>query len=134
MPNASQKLFEKFMIDKQTVGGRGEEMAAEYYENNGFYIAAKNFHSPFGEIDLIAESEDEVVFVEVKVRRDTAGYNPKEAVTASKIQKIRKTAEHYIYKSHIYNTLQPRFDVAEIVLDENNNFKNAKLKITKNAF
>ena len=89
------------MIDKQTTGGRGEDMAAEHYKNNGFYIAAKNFHSPFGEIDLIAESETEVVFVEVKVRRSTAGYNPKEAVTASKIQKIKKTAEHYINKSHI---------------------------------
>lgn len=122
------------MIDTQKVGSRGEEMAAEFYKNNGFYIAAQNFHSPFGEIDLIAESEDEVVFVEVKVRRSTAGYNPKEAVTSSKIEKIRKTAEHYIYKSHIYGSLQPRFDVAEIILDNNNDFKNAKLKITQNAF
>lgn len=122
------------MIDTQKVGSRGEEIAAEFYKENGFYIAAKNFHSPFGEIDLIAESEDEVVFVEVKVRRSTAGYNPKEAVTASKIEKIRKTAEHYIYKSHIYGSLQPRFDVAEIILDNNNDFKNAKLKITQNAF
>lgn len=134
MSYAPQKFFKKFMIDKQTIGGRGEEVAADYYENKGFYIAAKNFHGPFGEIDLIAESENEVVFVEVKVRRTTAGYSPKEAVTQSKIQKIRKTAEHYIYKSHIYGTLQPRFDVAEIVLDENNSFKNAKLKITENAF
>lgn len=122
------------MIDTQKVGSRGEEMAAEFYKNNGFYIAAQNFHSPFGEIDIIAESEDEVVFVEVKVRRSTAGYNPKEAVTSSKIEKIRKTAEHYIYKSHIYGSLQPRFDVAEIILDNNNDFKNAKLKITQNAF
>lgn len=122
------------MINKQTIGNAGEEMAAKYYEDKGFYIAAKNFHSPFGEIDVIAENETEVVFVEVKVRRNTAGYDPKEAVTPSKIEKIRKTAEHYIYKSHIYNTLQPRFDVAEIVLDKNNEFKNAKLKIIKNAF
>lgn len=134
MSDASQKLFKKFMIDKQTIGGRGENYAAEYYKNNGFYIAAKNFHSPFGEIDLIAEGETEIVFIEVKVRRATASYDPKEAVTPSKIQKIKKTAEQYIIKSHIYNSLQPRFDVAEIVLDENNSFKNAKLKITKNAF
>ncbi len=122
------------MKDKQTIGDRGEDIAAEYYIKKGFYIAAKNFHSAFGEIDLIAESETEVVFVEVKVRRKTAGYNPKEAITASKISKIRKTADNYIFKSHIYSSLQPRFDVAEITLDDNNNFKNAKLKVTENAF
>lgn len=109
-------------------------MAAEYYLDKGFYIAAKNFHSPFGEIDLIAEGEDMVVFVEVKVRRKTASYNPKEAVTPEKIQKIKKTAESYIFKSRIYSSLQPRFDVAEIILDDNNDFKNAKLKVIENAF
>lgn len=122
------------MINRQTIGSSGEDIAAEYYLNNGFYIAAKNFHSAYGEIDLIAEGEETIVFVEVKVRRLTANYSPKEAVTPEKIQKIKKTAESYQLKSRIYNYLQPRFDVAEITLDSENSFKNAKLKIIENAF
>ena len=122
------------MNNRQTIGSRGEDLAADYYKNKDFYIAAKNFHSPFGEIDLIAEGEREIVFVEVKVRRKTASYNPKEAVTVEKQNKIKKTAESYLLKSRIYSALQPRFDVAEIILDDNNSFKNAKLKVIENAF
>lgn len=122
------------MIKKQTVGSLGEDLVAKHYVKNGFFIAAQNFHSPFGEIDVIAESEQEIVFIEVKVRRKTASYTPKEAVNYTKIQKIKKTAEHYMFKSRLYNHLQPRFDVAEIVLDNNNDFKKAEINIIKNAF
>ena len=50
------------------------------------------------------------------------------------IYKIKKTADHFLHKSRLYSFLQPRFDVAEITLDENNSFENATIKIIENAF
>ena len=122
------------MSEKLTFGSFGEELVEPYYKKRGFFIAFKNYYSPFGEIDLIAESKTTVAFIEVKVRRKSAGYLPREAVNQDKIYKIKKTADHFLHKSRLYSFLQPRFDVAEITLDENNNFENATIKIIENAF
>ncbi len=119
--------------DRHKTGSRGEDLAAEYYKSEGYFVAARNYYSRFGEIDLIVEDEKTVVFVEVKVRQKNAGYLPREAVTNAKINKIKNTAKNYLFKSRLYSLLQPRFDVAEIIVD-GNGFENAEINIIKNAF
>ena len=95
-------------------GTIAEEKTAVYLRKKGYYIAKRNFHSRYGEIDVIAENEDTVLFVEVKLRTQDSLVSGLEAVDKFKRERIIKTAMDYIKKSHC--ELQPRFDVAEIIV------------------
>lgn len=114
------------------IGRKGEDTVAEFLRSKGYFIAARNFKSAHGEIDVIAENEKFVLFVEVKVRSFDAGYFPNEAVTYAKKQHIIYTAKNYIYKSHTH--LIPRFDIAEIIVGEDGKIENGEFNYYKNAF
>ena len=94
-------------------GAAGEVLAARFLRDKGYEVLAGNYHSRFGEIDIIAEDDEYIVFVEVKSREEDSYYLPREAVTADKQRRIIKTALYYI--AHHPNTRQMRFDVLEIV-------------------
>lgn len=100
-------------------GKTGEAHVRKLLEEKGYRIVDSNFHSRFGEIDIIAENEKYIVFIEVKTRGETCLAHPLEAVTASKRQKIVKTALCYL--SQHPTDLQPRFDVAGLVTDRDGN-------------
>ncbi len=93
-------------------GLEGEERAAKYLKKQGYYIIAKNFQTRFGEIDIIAEDKEYIVFVEVKSRSEKSIAEPREFVDLRKQRKIIKTAE--IYLSENPAEKQPRFDVVEV--------------------
>lgn len=99
---------------KQT-GDRGEELTVEYLRHNGYIIKERNFYAKCGEIDIIAQKDEVIAFVEVKTRRKDPFERPCDAVTKSKQQKIIKTAACYIASTK--TALQPRFDVAEVIID-----------------
>lgn len=100
-------------------GPFGEQCAAEYLERKGFRILARNYHSRFGEIDIIAENSRYIIFAEVKTREKFAMVAPEEAVTPAKQTKIAKTALMYLRKNQ--TRLQPRFDVIGVVTSANGN-------------
>ena len=81
-------------IKDMNIGEYGEEKATEYLVSNGYMILCRNFRWKGGEIDIVAVDrtrKDLIVFFEVKTRK-TKGFGlPCEAVTASKLRKIRKT-------------------------------------------
>ena len=81
---------------QQRLGRTGERLAAEELSRRGYRILERNFHCRYGEIDLVAEQQDELVFVEVKTRRGEAWGRPEEAVTVRKQRKIVQTALHYL--------------------------------------
>lgn len=114
------------------LGKKGEEIAAEYIKSKGFFVAAKNYKSAHGEIDIIAENRKTVVFVEVKLRSENAGYMPREAVNKGKIKRIVYTAKNYIYRSR--TNLIPRFDIIELIIPSNGNILECKLNHIENAF
>jgi len=93
-------------------GVAGEVLAARFLRDKGYRIMSSNYRSRFGEIDIIAQDGQYIVFVEVKARSENSFYMPREAVTEDKQEKILKTAALYIraYPSN----LQPRFDVVEV--------------------
>ncbi|MDR1260630.1 MAG: YraN family protein [Oscillospiraceae bacterium] len=97
-------------------GKLGEQLAAKYLTGNGFKIAAMNYHSKYGELDIVATNHQYLLFVEVKTRKARSLVNPAEAINYPKIQKIVKTAESFLYKQTEICHLQPRFDVIEIVV------------------
>lgn len=80
----------------QVVGRWGEAVAAEYLQRKGFAIIARNFRTPYGELDLVTrDPEGEVVFVEVKTRRSRTLGPPEIAVTPKKREHLRAAALAY---------------------------------------
>ncbi|MDD6478199.1 MAG: YraN family protein [Oscillospiraceae bacterium] len=119
--------------DAQKLGALGEEMVAEYLRKNGYIVIKRNFKSRFGEIDIIAETKTEIIFVEVKTRTENSLVSGVEAVDFYKAERIRKTALGFL--SRIKVDLAPRFDVAEVtVYNRPDNSVGYKLKYVKSAF
>lgn len=110
-------------------GVTGEDLTADYLVSRGYTLVARNYHSRYGEIDLIAQNETYLVFVEVKARKSNRFSAPREAVTPAKQRKIRETALCYL--THRPTELQPRFDVAEVYLDRE---KSCAVEYYENAF
>ena len=98
-------------------GKRGEDIAAAYYEKHGFSVTERNFHARCGEIDVIAENADTLVFCEVKTRKPESFGRPCEAVDSKKQAKIVQTA--LLYLQDRATDKQPRFDVVEVFLVPN---------------
>lgn len=96
----------------QGTGRAGEEHAAKLLKRRGFRILERNYHSRFGEIDIIGENGQYLVFVEVKTRERNGLSDPLEAVTPAKRKRLILTAESYLMDHP--TTLQPRFDVAAV--------------------
>ncbi len=124
-----KKYFDKKSLPDTAVSGeKGEKLALKYLKNNGYKILEKNYHSFEGEIDIIALKDDVISFVEVKTRNENAIAAPREAVTSSKQEKIKKTALRYMTKTEY----QPRFDIIEVILDDKK--KLVSLEHLENAF
>ncbi|MCL1810257.1 MAG: YraN family protein [Clostridiales bacterium] len=80
------------------LGRFGEDKATEYLISNGYKVLCRNFRWKGGEIDIVArdkEKSDLIVFFEVKTRKDRGFGLPCEAVTASKMRKIKNTIKVY---------------------------------------
>ncbi|MDO4460118.1 MAG: YraN family protein [Clostridia bacterium] len=99
------------MPDTST-GSLGEDYVTAVLIEKGYRLVARNFHSRYGEIDIIVRDDRYIVFVEVKTRKVKSLTSPFEAVTKSKQQKIIKTAEFFLMRNKF--NLQPRFDVAAV--------------------
>ena len=93
-------------------GKWGEKLALEYLNKKGYKTIAAGWRSRFGEIDLIMENREYLVFVEVKLRKNANFALAREYVGKSKQNKLRATASLWL-ASHSTNR-QPRFDVIEI--------------------
>lgn len=84
------------MNRRQHLGKAGEQLAARHLESNGYSIIQKNFRSKSGEIDLVAERDGVLVFVEVRTRSSTAFGSPEESITESKKRHLIATAYDYL--------------------------------------
>lgn len=96
-------------------GNWGEKRAAEYLIKKGYKILSTNFNSYRGEIDIIAKDAKNLVFCEVKTRRNIEYGLPIEAVNYYKKKHLYAAAEYYLYKNGIRN-VPVRFDVIEVLL------------------
>ncbi|MCB1877257.1 MAG: YraN family protein [Chromatiales bacterium] len=95
-------------------GREAERLAADYLGSRGLRIIERNFHCRGGEIDLIAETGDELVFVEVRYRT-RAGYgSAADSVTATKQRRIILAARHYLAHHPERASQAARFDVLAI--------------------
>ncbi|MCB6365479.1 YraN family protein [Intestinibacillus massiliensis] len=93
-------------------GRRGEEAAAAYLGRRGYTVLARNFRVREGEIDLVAQRDGVLAFVEVKTRADSRFAEAREFVTPQKQRRLLLAATQYLAAHPC--ALQPRFDVAEV--------------------
>jgi len=109
---------------RQELGRWGEALAADYLVDQGYTIVARNERTPYGEIDLVAQkvsgptvesrqSQEVLVFVEVKTRTSQSFGYPEEAVTPRKQMNLISTAQHYL-QEHPDLDLDWRIDVIAI--------------------
>jgi putative endonuclease len=96
------------------LGRQGEQAAREYLERNGYWVLAQNYRCRQGEIDIIAEKEEGLHFVEVKTRKDFSYGAPAEAVTGEKQRRLRYAAAFYAMRERRENAEQ-HMDVIEII-------------------
>lgn len=101
-------------ITTRAQGAHGESQVIAYLERQGFTILERNYAQRYGEIDLIAQCKDLIVFVEVKMR-STPLLDPGELVGLTKQKRIMQTAAHYMSLHH--RPANYRFDVACVIGD-----------------
>lgn len=90
-------------MNKRTFGKFYEDLAVDFFKNKGYKIITRNFNSSFGEIDIIAEKNGVLCFIEVKARSKKDFGSPLEAITPSKQKRMIKIAEYYCMKNKIIN-------------------------------
>ena len=100
------------MATPNLLGPWGESLAADYLRKKRYRIIACNYKCRYGEIDLIAQTRREIVFVEVKLRKTDDYVQAREYVGWQKQKRLRTTAELWLQANP--TDLQPRFDVIEI--------------------
>lgn len=94
------------------LGNKGEDFAVKYLRKKGYRILKRNYKTPSGEIDIIAETHGTVVFVEVKTRTGNLFGAPLEAVGRTKQRRIMDTALHYL--SGLKDQPRVRFDIISV--------------------
>ncbi len=114
-------------------GSKGENMVARFLQKQGCTLLKRNHSCRFGEVDIIAQKDSLLLFIEVKTRKENALVTGAQSVDSRKQERIRLTAEDYIQKTEAVQSLQPRFDVAEVTVSDSLPAE-YKLNYIKNAF
>ena len=81
---------------RHSLGKRGEQYAAQYLTDRGYAIRTRNWRCPVGEIDLVAEKEGALIFVEVRTRRGDRLGTPEESITPAKRARLIAAAQTYL--------------------------------------
>lgn len=103
------------MTGRAEAGRRGERLAAAFLERAGHRIVERNYRTPRGEIDLITEDGDDLVFVEVRLRSGAGYGGPAASVTPEKRRRLIRAAARYLADGEGADRAC-RFDVVAIVV------------------
>ncbi|HER23910.1 MAG TPA: YraN family protein [Candidatus Atribacteria bacterium] len=115
----------------ENLGKYGEKIASKYLEEKGYKIKERNFRTFLGEIDIICEYKENIIFVEVKTRRSGRYGYPEEAINLNKQRKIIKNALCYLAQYNLWGK-KYCFDVILISISNHQDLK--RLKHIRNAF
>lgn len=110
---------------RRAVGEAGEELAARWYEAQGYTVLERNWRCALGEIDLVCSSGSVIVVCEVKARSNDRFGAPAEAVGPTKQRRLRRLAARFLAEREV-RAAQVRFDVACVL--------NGELTVITSAF
>jgi putative endonuclease len=115
--------------EKKELGKKGEEVALRFLKKKGYRIIETNYVCKLGEMDLIAEEKDTLVFIEVKTRTSMHFGPPQLAVTQFKQRQMSKVALNFLKEKKLED-VKARFDVVAILLGQ----KGEEIELIRNAF
>ncbi len=111
------------------LGDRAEKLAQNFLRKKGLKLHQKNYHCRYGEIDIVMQHQDYLVFIEVRHRKSSNYGGALESVDKRKQNKLRNSAEHYLIKHKKTNT-PCRFDI----LCVNGDLNKPEIDWIQNAF
>lgn len=109
--------------EKRALGFRGESRAVKFLKDSGYTVLHRNFSCPFGEVDIIAQKEGVLCFIEVKTRSSDYFGAPNQAVDKKRQTRYINSARYYFSNREIDCTV--RFDIIEVVDGKINHIENA---------
>jgi len=115
---------------RQGLGRTGERLAADALMSKGYCILERNFRCRQGEIDLVAEDEQDLIFVEVKARRGVSFGLPEDALTMRKQRKLIEVASYYL-DLHACSDRSWRIDVVAVQFSSSGKLE--EIRIYKHA-
>lgn len=108
------------MAQHNDLGEKGEELAIDYLQENGYVIIERNYRFKKAEVDIIAQKKTFLVAVEVKTRSSNYFGNPQDFVNPKKIKLLVSAIDNYVIEKDL--DIEVRFDIIA-VLKSKNNFK-----------
>ena len=107
-------------FERKHLGAWGEMVSEKYLTQKGYHILSRNYRKPWGEIDLVAQKDGIVVFIEVKTRDSihVKHFLPEESITPLKQRKLRKLCEIYISENKYKHNQEWQIDVISVILDK----------------
>lgn len=110
-------------LSTKEIGGRGENLAADYLKNKGYEIVARNyvpswFRQGRKEIDIITKKDGALVFVEVKTGQASDGFFPEDRVDLKKQRFLIQAAQSYLKEKKVSLDTEWQIDVVAITLGE----------------
>jgi putative endonuclease len=113
MPNKENNLTNS----KKLLGSYGEKLALDYIRKQNYKLLGQNWRCRTGELDLIAEKEGVIVFIEVRTRRLTGTFGwAQESVDFRKRRQVKETAQVFLQRRNWFDR-QIRFDVIAVHMD-----------------
>lgn len=101
-------------FDRQEIGRQGELLACQFLQSKGLRLLKRNYRCLLGEIDLIMQDEEHIVFVEVRYRSRADYGSAADSINKRKMNKLIKTATLFLQQKKLLYKVHSRFDVIAI--------------------
>lgn len=119
------------MTTRSDFGNWSENYVAQYLIAKKYKILDRNYRKPWGEIDLIAEKEGILIFIEVKANKEEiAGFEPENRVSPDKLRRINRAIQTYLAYKKYPDTQEWQIDIVSLILDRDRGV--ARIKHFKN--
>ncbi len=117
-------------MTRRETGILGEKLARDFLLKRGYRIRETNYRCAEGEIDIVAEHEDSLVFVEVRTKKSLSFGSPEESITAHKMKKLRAAALHY---QQDHENLPQSWRIDAVLLELDRKGQPLRIELIENA-
>jgi len=117
-------------MSRQEIGRLGETLAADYLKKQDYYIVETNYNCTTGEIDIIAQQDDCLVFIEVRTKTGSEFGSPEESITDTKKKRMIDSAYTYLGEK---DKLQSNWRIDFIAVELDHNYKPSRIEQYKDA-
>ena len=117
-------------MKRKDTGILGEKLAKDFLKKRGYHIKETNYRCPEGEIDIVANHKDHLVFIEVRTKTSPEFGSPEESITPTKRKRLRAIASHY---RQTHNDLPPLWRIDVVAVELNQTGKLSRIDLIANA-